>query len=135
LFLAVNVVYGAGVSKELTPLWILGPLIVAFYIKLLQGLWALYVFSFRQTIKVIKNVPTYYLVAYGYIRQGKLKEDIQARVLQPLQSFKNLDRKEFSRKKMMELQEWCMEKYLDYVESIWPYYCRAIRFLKRANLI
>jgi hypothetical protein len=127
--------YGAGVSKELTPLWILGPLIVAFYIKLLQGLWALYVFSFRQTIKVIKNVPTYYLVASGYIRQGKLKEDIQARVLQPLQSFKNLDRKEFSRKKMMELQEWCMEKYLDYVESIWPYYCRAIRFLKRANLI
>jgi len=123
------------VSKELTPLWILGPLIVAFYIKLLQGLWALYVFSFRQTIKVIKNVPTYYLVASGYIRQGKLKEDIQARVLQPLQSFKNLDRKEFSRKKMMELQEWCMEKYLDYVESIWPYYCRAIRFLKRANLI
>jgi len=123
------------VSKELTPLWILGPLIVAFYIKLLQGLWALYVFSFRQTIKVIKNVPTYYLVASGYIRQGKLKEDIQARVLQPLQSFKNLDRKEFSRKKMTELQEWCMEKYLDYVESIWPYYCRAIRFLKRANLI
>ena len=127
--------YGAGVSKELTPLWILGPLIVAFYIKLLQGLWALYVFSFRQTIKVIKNVPTYYLVASGYIRQGKLKEDIQARVLQPLQSFKNLDRKEFSGKKMMELQEWLMEKYLDYVESIWPYYCRAIRFLKKANLI
>ncbi|KAL3571125.1 hypothetical protein D5086_028374 [Populus alba] len=135
LFLAVNVMYGAGVSKELTPLWILGPLIVAFYIKLLQGLWALYVFSFRQTIKVIKNVPTYYLVASGYIRQGKLKEDIQARVLQPLQSFKNLDRKEYSRKKVMELQEWLMEKYLDYVESIWPYYCRAIRFLKRANLI
>ncbi|XP_011046174.1 PREDICTED: uncharacterized protein LOC105140855 isoform X1 [Populus euphratica] len=135
LFLAVNVMYGAGVSRELTPLWILGPLIVAFYIKLLQGLWALYVFSFRQTIKVIKNVPTYYLVASGYIRQGKLKEDIQACVLQPLQSFKNLDRKEFSRKKMMELQEWLMEKYLDYVESIWPYYCRAIRFLKRANLI
>ncbi|KAJ6676649.1 DEFECTIVE 2759 putative ISOFORM 1-RELATED [Salix viminalis] len=134
LFLAVNVMYGSVVSKELTPLWILGPLIVAFYIKLLQGLWSLYVFSFRQTVKVIKNVPAYYLVVSGYIRQG-LKEDIQARVLQPLQSFKNLDCKEFSRKKMMELQEWLMEKYLDYVESIWPYYCRAIRFLKRANLI
>ncbi|KAG5230180.1 hypothetical protein OIU76_022220 [Salix suchowensis] len=134
LFLAVNVMYGAVVSKELTPLWILGPLIVAFYIKLLQGLWSLYVFSFRQTVKVIKNVPAYYLVVSGYIRQG-LKEDIQARVWQPLQSFKNLDCKEFSRKKMMELQEWLMEKYLDYVESIWPYYCRAIRFLKRANLI
>ncbi|CAK7325065.1 unnamed protein product [Dovyalis caffra] len=99
LFLAINVIHGAGVSKELMPLWILGPLIVAFYIKLLQGLWALYVFSFRQTVKVIKNVPTYYLIASGYIRQGKLKEDIQARVLQPVQNFKNLDRKEFSRKR------------------------------------
>ncbi|KAB5532069.1 hypothetical protein DKX38_018739 [Salix brachista] len=135
LFLAVNMIYGAGVSKELTPLWILGPLILAIYIKLFQGLWALYVFSFRQTVKVIKNVPTYYLVASGYIRQGKLKDDIQVHVLQPVLHIKNLNRKEFSRKKTKELQEWLTEKYLDYVESIWPYYCRAIRFLKRANLI
>ncbi|KAF5179529.1 embryo defective [Thalictrum thalictroides] len=48
-YLAVNVVYGAEVSKELTPLWIFGPVIVALYIKMLQGLCALYVFTFRQT--------------------------------------------------------------------------------------
>ncbi|KAI5569328.1 hypothetical protein BDE02_12G069800 [Populus trichocarpa] len=135
LVLAINVIYGAGVSKELTPLWILGPLIVAIYIKLFQGLWALYVFSFRQTVKLIKNVPAYFLVASGYIRQGKLKDDMQVHVLQPVLHIKNLDRKEFSRKKTKELQEWLTEKYLDYVESIWPYYCRAIRFLKKANLI
>ncbi|XP_034909153.1 uncharacterized protein [Populus alba] len=135
LVLAINVIYGAGVSKELTPLWILGPLIVAIYIKLFQGLWTLYVFSFRQIVKLIKNAPAYYLVASGYIRQGKLKDDMQVHVLQPVLHIQNLDRKEFSRKKTKELQEWLTEKYLDYVESIWPYYCRAIRFLKKANLI
>ncbi|KAG6754126.1 hypothetical protein POTOM_042134 [Populus tomentosa] len=121
--------------KELTPLWILGPLIVAIYIKLFQGLWTLYVFSFRQIVKLIKNAPAYYLVASGYIRQGKLKDDMQVHVLQPVLHIQNLDRKEFPRKKTKELQEWLTEKYLDYVESIWPYYCRAIRFLKKANLI
>lgn len=125
----MNVIYGVDVSKELTPLWILGPLIVAFYIKMFRVLWALYVFSFKQTVKLIKNLPTYYAV---YISQGKLKQAVQARVFQPVASIKNLDYKELSREKM---KEWFMDKYLDFVESIWPYYCRTLRFLKRANLI
>ncbi|XP_024170954.1 uncharacterized protein LOC112177023 isoform X2 [Rosa chinensis] len=134
-YLAVNILYGAEVSKELTPLWVLGPFIAALYIKMLQWLCALYVFSFKQTVKVIKNLPTYYLVAYRYIFHGKLKEDVYARFWQPVADIKNLDYKKLSRRKLKVLQELILEKYLDFVESIWPYYCRAIRFLKRANLI
>uniref|UniRef100_A0A5B7AHH6 Embryo defective 2759 n=2 Tax=Davidia involucrata TaxID=16924 RepID=A0A5B7AHH6_DAVIN len=134
-YLAVNVVYGAEVSKELTPLWVLGPLIVALYIKMLRSICAFYVFSFKQTVKVVKNLPTYYLLAYNYIARGKLKEDVRAYFWQPVMNIKNLDYKELSKRKMKDLQVWAVEKYLDYVESIWPYYCRTIRFLKRANLI
>lgn len=127
--------YGAEVSKELTPLWVFGPLIVALYIKMLQWLFALYVFSFNLTVKIIKNLPTYYMVAYKYISKGKLKEDLHAVFWQPVENIKNIDYKEFSKRKLKELQLWIVEKYLDFVESIWPYYCRTIRFLKRANLI
>ncbi|KAJ7945843.1 Embryo defective protein [Quillaja saponaria] len=135
LYLAVNVIYGAEVSKELTPLWVFGPLIVALYIKLLRSLCTLYVFTFKQTVKVIKNLPTYYIVAYNYVARGKLKEDIGAHVLQPVLNIKNLNYKELTRTKLKALQEWLVEKNLDFVESIWPYYCRTIRFLKMANLI
>ncbi|XVF54079.1 hypothetical protein PTKIN_Ptkin05aG0152100 [Pterospermum kingtungense] len=134
-YLAVTSVYGAEVSKELTPLWVFGPLIVALYIKMLRGLCALYVFCFKQTLQIIKNLPTYYLLAYNYIARGTLKEDVRARVWQPVVDMKNMDYKELSKRKMKDFQEWMMEKYLDFVESIWPYYCRTIRFLKRANLI
>ncbi|KAL6973199.1 hypothetical protein U1Q18_027379 [Sarracenia purpurea var. burkii] len=134
-FLAVNVIYGAEVSKELSPLWVLGPLIVALYIKALRGLFALYVFSFKQTIKVVKNLPAYYLAAYSYFARGKLKEHVHAYLWQPLADVKNLDYRELAKRKIKVLEVWAVEKYLDYVESIWPYYCRTIRFLKRANLI
>lgn len=134
-YLAVKFAYGAEVSKELTPLWILGPLVVALYIKMLRGIIGLYVFSFKQTVKVITNLPTYCIVAYTYVAHGKLKDDLLARFWQPLVDIRNLDYKMVSKRKMKELQEWFMEMYLDYVESIWPYYCRTIRFLKRANLI
>lgn len=134
-YLAVNVLYGAEVSRELTPFWVLGPLIVALYISIIRKLWALYVFSFKQTIKVLRNTPSYCILAYSYIFCGKLKEDVQALILQPILSIKNRDYKELRRRKLKELEEWLMEKYLDFVESIWPYYCRTIRFLKRANLI
>ncbi|KAK0587663.1 hypothetical protein LWI29_026542 [Acer saccharum] len=70
MYLAVNVIYGTGVSKELTPLWVFGPLIVALYVKMFQWLYALYVFSFKQTVKVVTNLPTYYLLAYNYIARG-----------------------------------------------------------------
>ncbi|XP_030531461.2 uncharacterized protein LOC115741613 isoform X1 [Rhodamnia argentea] len=135
LYLAINVAYGSEVSKELNPLWILGPVVVALYVKLFRGLWALYLFTFKQTIKLVKNLPVYYLTAYQYIASGKLKEDVRSRVWQPVVDVKNLDYKELSRRKLKELQEWLLERYLDFVESIWPYYCRTIRFLKRANLI
>ncbi|EXB93587.1 hypothetical protein L484_014579 [Morus notabilis] len=130
-YLAVNVIYGAEVSKELTPLWVVGPVIVVLYIKMLRWLFALYVFSFRQTVKVIKNLPVY----YSYLVQGKLKEEFRSRFWQPVVNIKNLNYKEFSKTKLKELQVWLVERYLDFVESIWPYYCRTIRFLKRANLI
>ncbi|CAN4086018.1 unnamed protein product [Withania somnifera] len=135
LYLVVTLVYGAEVSKELTPLWILGPLIVALYVKMLQGICAIYVFSFKQTINVVKNLPTYSLLAYDYVARGKLKEDIRARILQPFIDMKNMDYKEAAKRKIKNIEVYLVEKYLDFVESIWPYYCRTIRFLKRANLI
>ncbi|KAL2492614.1 embryo defective [Abeliophyllum distichum] len=135
LYLAINLAYGAEVSKELTPLWVIGPLVVALYIKMFQAICGLYVFSFKQTVKVIKNLPKYFLVAYNYLVLGKLKEDILARTWKPLVDIKNMDYKEVTRRKLKDLGGWLMEKYLDYVESIWPFYCRMIRFLKRANLI
>lgn len=128
-------IYGAEVSKELTPLWVFGPLIIALYIKMVRWLCALYAFSFKLTVEVIKNLPTYCRLAYNYVACGKLKEEIRARLWQPIANIKNLDYKELSRRKLKELQEQIMERYLDYVESIWPHYCRTIRFLKRANLI
>ncbi|XP_061366827.1 uncharacterized protein LOC133309970 [Gastrolobium bilobum] len=134
-FLAVNVIYGAEVSKDLTPLWVLGPIVVALYIMIVRKLCALYVFSFKQTVKILKNLPSYCILAYSYIFCGKLKEDIKAHILQPIWNIKNTDYKELTRKKLKELANWIVEKYLDFVESIWPYYCRTIRFLKRANLI
>ncbi|KAK4350545.1 hypothetical protein RND71_029858 [Anisodus tanguticus] len=135
LYLAITLVYGAEVSKELTPLWILGPLIVALYVKMLRGICALYVFSFKQTVNVVKNLPRYSLLAYDYVARGKLKEHIKVHLLQPLVDVKNLDYKEAAKRKTKNIQVYLVEKYLDYVESIWPYYCRTIRFLKRANLI
>lgn len=134
LYLAVNIMYGAEVSRELTPLWVLGPLIAALYIKLWHGIGALYVFSFKQTVKLLINLPTYYLVAYEYIANGKLNQ-VVGHLFQPLVDLKNMDYKEASKRKLKELEVFLVEKYLDFVESIWPYYCRTIRFLKRANLI
>ncbi|KAI3454463.1 hypothetical protein Pfo_011126 [Paulownia fortunei] len=135
LYLTVNLVYGSEVSKELTPLWILGPLIVALYIKIFRAICGLYIFSFKQTVKVVKNLPAYYLLVHNYIVRGKLKEAIQTHLWQPLADIKNMDYNEVTRRKMKDLQGWLMERYLDFIESIWPYYCRTIRFLKRANLI
>ncbi|KAM0018810.1 hypothetical protein Hdeb2414_s0026g00678371 [Helianthus debilis subsp. tardiflorus] len=127
LYLAVNMKYGPEVAKELTPLWIFGPLLVALYIKIVQGLCLLYVYSFKQTVKVVKNLPAY----YKYVIDGKLKEAIHNRLWQPVVDFRNLGYKEIWKR----VQEWIIDKYLDYIESIWPHYCKLIRFLKRANFI
>ncbi|RVW57590.1 hypothetical protein CK203_096290 [Vitis vinifera] len=50
LYQAVNVAYGPEVSKELTPF-------------------------FKQTAKVVKNIPTYYFLAYTYIDHGSPESD------------------------------------------------------------
>lgn len=127
MYLAVNMKYGPEVARELTPLWICGPLLVALYIKILHGLCLLYIYSFKQSVKVVKNLPVY----YDYVRSGKLKETINVRLWQPVVEFRNLGYKGIWK----NVQEWMMDKYLDYIESIWPHYCKLIRFLKRANFI
>uniref|UniRef100_A0A2P2Q6T8 Uncharacterized protein n=1 Tax=Rhizophora mucronata TaxID=61149 RepID=A0A2P2Q6T8_RHIMU len=81
------------------------------------------------------DIPIYYLVASCCIKQGKRKEAIQVRVLQPVVNIKNLGCKEFSRNKLKVLGHWHVGKYLDFVESTWPCYCRTMRLLKKANLI
>ncbi|XP_073126862.1 uncharacterized protein [Henckelia pumila] len=135
LYITVNVVYGSEVSKELTPLWILGPLIVALYVKMFRAICSLYVFSFKQTVNIVKNMPAYCLLAFDYIFRGKLKEAIQTHLWKPVADIKNTNYNEVTKRILKDLQGWLVEKYLDFVESIWPYYCRTIRFLKRANLI
>lgn len=127
LYLAVNVIYGAEVSKELTPLWIIGPLLVALHIKTLRWLSAVSVFSFKETVRVAKKLP----VAFNYIARGNLKEDIRAHFLQPVVEIKNLDYKELQR----VLKVWLQERSLDLVEFLWPSYCLTVRSLKKANLI
>ncbi|KAL8057228.1 hypothetical protein ABFX02_04G171100 [Erythranthe guttata] len=135
LYLGVYVAYGSKVSKELTPLWILGPLFVALYIKMFRAICKIYGFSFKQTAKLVKNLPVYYLVVHDHIVNGKLNEATRRHVFEPLAVIKNTDYKEMTKNRMKDLQGWFVERYLDFVESIWPYYCRTIRFLKRANLI
>ncbi|KAJ9568151.1 hypothetical protein OSB04_004117 [Centaurea solstitialis] len=127
MYLAVNMKYGPEVSKELTPLWICGPLLVALYIKTFQGLCLLYIYSFNQSVKLVKNLPVY----YDFVVSGKLKETIDARLWQPVANFRNLGFKGIWKR----VQEWIVDKYLDYIESIWPTYCKLLRFLKRANFI
>ncbi|XP_071693350.1 uncharacterized protein [Rutidosis leptorrhynchoides] len=127
MYLAVNMKYGPDVAKELTPLWIFGPLLVALYIKIVQGLCLLYIYSFKQSVKLVKNLPVY----YDYVVSGKLKETIHVRLWQPVVDFRNLGYKGIWK----HVQEWIVDKYLDYIESIWPHYCKLIRFLKRANFI
>ncbi|CAA2956010.1 uncharacterized protein LOC111409917 isoform X1 [Olea europaea subsp. europaea] len=134
-YLAVHLVSGSVVSRELTPLWVLGPVIVAFYIKMVQFICGLYLFSFKQTVKIVKNLPICYLVLHNYIMCGKFKEDVRALIWQPMVDIRNMDYKEVTRQKAKVLGIWLVEQYQDFVESIWPYYCRTIRFLKRANLI
>ncbi|URE00289.1 Nuclear protein 96 [Musa troglodytarum] len=134
-YLTVKTVYGAEVTKELMPLWIFGPLIFALYIKIIQGLCSLYVFFFTQAIKLIKNLPRYSLLVYNFIAEGKLRAYLWDHFVKPIVDIKNMDYGAFSRRKYKQLVTWAIEKYLDFIESIWPYYCRTIRFLKKAHLI
>ena len=128
-------VYGLEVTKELMPLWVIGPLITALYIKLIKGICFLYVFTFKLAIKVLENVPSYSMMTYRFIMDGRLQSYVYSCICQPIVDLKNMDYKELGRQKLKQIRIWAVESYLDYVESIWPYYCRMIRFLKRANLL
>ncbi|WOL00609.1 hypothetical protein Cni_G09320 [Canna indica] len=131
LFMTVKVVHGAEVVKELTPLWILGPLIVALYVKIIQGLCSLCLCFFMLAGNLIKNLPRF----YQYIIEGKLRAYLWTHLVKPFVDIKNLDYRVYITKKYKQLEAWTVDKYLDFVESIWPYYCRTIRFLKKANLL
>lgn len=134
-YLTVRMVYGVEITKELTPMWVLGPLIVAFYLKIIQGLCSLYAVCFMSAVRLAKNSPSFYLLVSTYIAEGRLKSFLQAQFSKPIEEIKNLDYKQFLWAKMKQVHEWTVERYLDYIESIWPYYCRMVRFLKKANLI
>lgn len=135
LYLAVNLVYGMDVSKELTPLWTLGPLFVAAYMKMLRALCGMYAFLFKQTVNAIKNLPAYYLLVHDDIIHGKSKEAIRVHILQHVSYIRNMNYNEATRRKMEDLQGWLVERYLDLIEFVWPTYSRTIRFLKRTSLI
>ncbi|KAL6493513.1 hypothetical protein OROGR_032292 [Orobanche gracilis] len=132
LYLAVNIKYGSEVSKELTPLWVLGPLITFLYVKTIRAICGLYIFTFKQTFRIVKNVP---FLVYEYIFRGKLKHAMRTYLSQPLSDIKNIDYNELARRKMKDFQGWLVEMYLDFIESIWPFYHRTLRFLRAANLI
>ncbi|MQM12509.1 hypothetical protein Taro_045429 [Colocasia esculenta] len=134
-YLITRVIYGIEVAKELTPLWVIGPLVTALYIKIIQGICFLYSFCFKQVVRFVGNVPSYYVLIHSYVTEGKLKAFLYACFCQPIVDVKNMDYKALLLEKLKQLKEWAKEKYLDYVESIWPYYCRTIRFLKKANLL
>ncbi|XP_071731698.1 uncharacterized protein [Rutidosis leptorrhynchoides] len=131
MYLAINLKYGAEVVNELTPLWLGGPLIVTLYITMIQVITSLYIFSFKQSVKVLKKSP----MVYDYVARGKLNEVIRNRSWTPMVEFWNLGCTEMSKRIKKKLQIWLVDKYMDYVESIWPSYCKFIRFLKRANFI
>ena len=131
MYIAVNMKYGGEVAKELTPLWIAGPLIMALYMTTVQVITSLYIFSFRQSVKLLKKSP----MVYDYVASGKLNEIIRVRLWTPTVDFWNLGYIEISKRIWIDFQLWLVDKYMDCVESIWPSYCKFIRFLKRANFI
>lgn len=115
--------YGPQVAKELIPLWIGGPLLIALYIKMVQVLYSLYVFSFKQSVKVVKNFTS-----------GNDKELIRVRLWQHVVYFRNLEYKNESKRIWKEFKEWLGDKCLDYVESMWSYR-GMVMFLKMANIM
>lgn len=123
LFLIVNIIYGTQVAKELSPLWIGGPLLVALYIKMVQLICSLYVFSFKKSVKVVKNFS-----------RGKVKEFIRVHLWQHMVYFRNLDYIEESKRIWEEFQAWMADKCLDYVESMWSYR-ETIGFLRMAKIV
>ncbi|PIN18783.1 hypothetical protein CDL12_08540 [Handroanthus impetiginosus] len=125
VYLAINLVYGLKISKELVPLWVLGPLFAAFYIKMFREISGVYASSFKQVARVVKNLPVHFTLVRTYIVHGKLKEAVGTHIFEPLADIR----------KGKVLQMWFAERFLDSFEFIWPYYYKTLRSLKRANLI
>ncbi|MFS7910835.1 hypothetical protein Hanom_Chr02g00110841 [Helianthus anomalus] len=119
LFLTVNVKYGAHVTKELIPLWICGPLLIALYIKTLQVLCSLYVFSFEQSVKLLTTL------------HGKV---ISVHFWQHVVNFMNLDHKHELKRIWKDFQVWLVDTCLDFVGSIWSYR-KMIVVLKMAKIM
>ncbi|XP_078439373.1 uncharacterized protein LOC144709652 [Wolffia australiana] len=134
-YFCTRVIYGLEVTNELTPLWVLGPVITAIYVKLIQGIFFLYVFSLKLVIRVLQNVPSYSVSAYNFIMERRIQAFLYACLCQPIVDVINADYHALGQQKLKQIKHWVVESYLDYVESVWPYYCRTIRFLKRANLL
>lgn len=82
-------------------------------------------------VRLIKNVPIYSSLVYTYIAEGKLKGILWALLIDS----KNLDYNALCREKLKQLDEWMAEKHLDFIELIWPFYCRTLQFLKKAHFI
>ncbi|KAL6011467.1 hypothetical protein ACLOJK_001915 [Asimina triloba] len=123
LYVAVNVACGPEVSRELTPLWVIGPFVIALYVKAIQRVVGLYIFSFHQTIRLVKNIPT-------------MTTDLLVRLWQPVVRMRDLNWwKEALEQKKEEMREGVVEWYLDVREANWPLYCKIMGFLKRSNLI
>ncbi|MQL80385.1 hypothetical protein Taro_012838, partial [Colocasia esculenta] len=61
-----------------------------------------------------------------YIAEGKLQAFLYAHLCQLIVDVRNIGYNKLMKQKLMQVNEWALEKYLDYVESLWPYYCRTI---------
>lgn len=123
LFLTVNIKYGAQVAKELSPLWIGGPLVVGLYIKMVQVLYSLYVFSFNQLVKAAVNFDPL-----------KNKDLIQVHLWRHVVYFRNFDYKNGSKRRWEHFKDWLLDKFVDYLEPMWS--CRKmVGFLKLAKMM
>ncbi|XP_042389841.1 uncharacterized protein LOC121981411 isoform X1 [Zingiber officinale] len=135
LFLTIKVVHGAEAARDLMPLWIAGPLIVALYIKVIQRICSLYAFLFVQGGKFVMDLPKHALLVYSCIAEGKLRAYLWTCFVKPFVDISAFKYKDYFSQKYEQLKVVAAENYISLVESLWPYYCRTIRFLKRANLI
>ncbi|CAA0826674.1 embryo defective 2759 [Striga hermonthica] len=136
LYIAVNIMYGSEISKDLTRLWIMGPLITALYVKIVSAICGYYVFAIKQTFKTVMKIPVYASLVHEYIFKGKLKEAMLIYIWgQPLEVINNTDRNVLVEKRIEEFREWSHESYLDFREYMWPYYRGLLRLLRKIHLL
>ncbi|GER56808.1 hypothetical protein STAS_34545 [Striga asiatica] len=136
VYIAVNIMYGSEVSKELTPLWIMGPLITALNVKIFSAIFGFYVFAFKQMFKIVMKIPVYSLLVHQYIFQGKLKETMLVYIWgQPLEVINNTDRNVLLGKRIEDLRGWLYESYLDFCDFMWPFYRKLLKVMRKCHLL